>query len=88
MAGAPPARSRAARMAQRVAEEAESWMTPPPGPSDRNRSGRPQRSTSQSRTWISSSVQAGPVDQSIPWVPRPAESSSPSTAGGDELHGK
>ena len=32
--------------------------------------------------------QAGLVDQSIPFAPRPADRSSPSTAGGEELAGK
>ena len=71
-----------------MAEEALSSITPPPAPSDRNRSGRPSSSTIQSRTWVSSSVQAGLVAQSIPCTPSPAESSSPRTDGPELLAGK
>ena len=63
-------------------------MTPPPGPSERNRSGSPQASTSQSMTRVSSSVQAGLVDHIIPWTPRPADTNSPRMDGGDESAGK
>ena len=63
-------------------------MTPPPAPSDRNRSGRPSSSTIQSRTWVSSSVHAGLVAQSIPCTPSPAESSSPRIDGPELLAGK
>ena len=59
------------------ADEAESWIAPPPRSSKRNRSGRPSASTSQSRTRVSNSVQAGLVDQSIPRTPKPEASRSP-----------
>ena len=71
-----------------MAEEALSSMTPPPSAADRNRSGRPRSSTIQSRTWVSSSVQAGLVAQSIPCTPSPAESSSPRIDGPELLAGK
>ena len=77
----PVTRSRAARMAHNVASDAVPWMTPPPAPLDRNRSGSPSSPTIQSTTRVSSSVQAGLVAQSIPLTPRPAESSSPRIAG-------
>jgi hypothetical protein len=86
---APPvARSRAASSATSDELEALSSITPPPGPVDRNAAGRPSSSTSQSMTWVSSSVAAGPVAHSMPCTPRPAESSSPRTAGPEELAGK
>ena len=44
--------------------------------------------TSQSRTSVSSSVIAGPVCQSIPCTPSPAESSSPRIDGSLMLAGK
>ena len=47
--------------------------------------GDPSSSASQSSTSVSTSVQAGPVDQSIPWTPRPAATRSPITAGPDVL---
>lgn len=84
----PVARSRAASRAHSTALDAVSWITPPPSPVDRNASGRPSIGTSQSITCVSSSVQAGLVDQSMPWTPRPAASSSPSTEGPDALAGK
>ena len=62
-----------------------SWITPPPGPDERKRSGRPSRSASQSSTSVSTSVQAGPVDHSIPWTPRPAATRSAITAGPEVL---
>ena len=80
--------SRAARMAQRAALEALSWMTPPPGPVERNFPGRPQSPAIQSMTRVSSSVQAGEVAQDMPWTPSPAESISPSTEGPEMLLGK
>jgi len=82
------ARSRAASSAHRVADEALSWITPPPGPLERNRSGRPRSSTSQSRMTVSISVQAGLVAHSIPFTPRPAATSSPRIAGGEAFAGK
>lgn len=75
-------------MATRVAEEAESWMTPPPGPVERNVAGRSIRSASQSSTTVSSSVAAGLVAQSMPWVPRPELTRSASTLGPLVLAGK
>ena len=68
--------------------DALSWMTPPPAVLDRNRSGSPSRSTSQSSTWVSSSVQAGLVAQSMPCTPRPEESRSPRIDGPEALAGK
>jgi hypothetical protein len=44
--------------------------------------------TSQSRTWVSSSVHAGLVAQSIPWTPRPAARSSPRIDGPELFDGK
>ena len=85
---AAPTRARAASRAHSVASDALCWMTPPPGPSDLNRSGRPNNSTSQSSTWVSSSVQAGLVAHSMPCTPRPAESSSPRIDGPEALAGK
>ena len=79
------ARSRAASSAHKVALDAVSWITPPPSPPERKASGRPSISTSQSSTWVSSSVQAGLVAHSIPWTPRPAESSSPRIEGPELL---
>ena len=69
-------------------DEAESWITPPPAPVDRNRSGRPSSPTTQSRTWVSTSVHAGPVCHSMPWVPSPPDTMSASTAGPEVLAGK
>ena len=71
-----------------MALEAESWITPPPGPVERNFPGRPIIPTSQSIRWVSNSVQAGLVSHIMPWTPRPADSSSPRTAGPEELPGK
>ena len=71
-----------------MADEAESWITPPPAPVDRNPSGRPSRSTTQSRTCVSTSVHAGPVCHSIPWVPRPLDTMSARMPGPDVLAGK
>jgi hypothetical protein len=71
-----------------VALEAESWSTPPPADPDRNRSGRSSSSTSQSSMSVSSSVQAGLVDHSIPCTPSPADSSSPRMEGPERLAGK
>src|SRR5918995_641467 len=87
---APPAidRSRAATRAQSVADEAESWITPPPAPVDRKRSGSPRASTIQSTTRVSTSVHAGPVCHSIPCTPRPLDTRSPRIAGPDVLAGK
>ena len=82
------ARSRAASKAHRDALEAVSWITPPPLPLERNFRGRSSISTSQSSTWVSSSVQAGLVAQSIPCTPRPEESKSPRMAGPEALAGK
>src|SRR5437660_7877512 len=44
--------------------------------------------TSQSITCVSSSVQAGLVDHSIPCTPRPEERRSPRMPGPDALQGK
>jgi hypothetical protein len=63
-------------------------MTPPPAPAERKRAGRPSISTSQSSTWVSSSVQAGLVDQDMPWTARPAARISPTMEGADEFAGK
>ncbi len=60
----------------------------PPVLDDKNFSGSPSMHTSQSRTWVSSSVQAGLVDHSMPCTPRPEESRSPRIPGPDALHGK
>ena len=81
-------RSRAASNAQSAALEAVSWITPPPVPPDLNRDGSPSMSTSQSSTWVSSSVQAGLVAHNMPCTPRPAESSSPRMEGPLALAGK
>lgn len=78
----PVARSRAVRMAQRMALEAESWM-PPVKPS-----GRPVIWRSQSSTRVSISVAAGEVCQSMHWAPRVAVSISASSDGGLEFAGK
>src|SRR5580692_3056171 len=82
------ARSRAANNAHSEALEAVSWITPPPVAAVRNFRGRSSISTSQSRTWVSNSVQAGLVAQSIPCTPNPDESRSPRIAGPDALAGK
>jgi hypothetical protein len=82
------ARSRAATIAHSVALDALSWITPPPAPVERKRSGNPSKSTIQSRTWVSSSVQAGLVAHNMPWTPSAAETRSPRTAGSDALAGK
>ena len=58
---------------------------PPPVEVDLNFVGRSRMSTSQSRTCISSSVQAGLVCQSIPCTFSPAASISPRIAGGEPL---
>ena len=50
--------------------------------------GRPSMPTSQSITCVSSSVQAGLVDHSIPCTPRPEERRSPRIPGPDALQGK
>ena len=71
-----------------MALEAESWITPPPGPSERNRRGRPSISMSQSRTRVSSSVQAGLVAHSMPCTPSPPASNSPRIDGPEVLAGK
>src|ERR1700756_3566725 len=63
-------------------------MTPPPELDDRNFCGSPSIDTSQSITWVSSSVHAGLVDHSIPCTPRPEESRSPKIPGPEALHGK
>ena len=72
----------------KVAVDAVSWMTPPPGPSDRNCSGRPSACASQSTTTCSTSVTAGLVAQIIPCAPIPLERRSPRIAAGEELAGK
>ena len=71
-----------------MADDALSWITPPPVDVDLNDGGRPSRSTSQSRTWVSNSVQAGLVAQSIPCTPKPAESNSPRIDGPELFEGK
>src|SRR6185436_16735145 len=63
------ARSRAANIAHNTALDALSWITPPPVPPDLNAAGRDSISATQSSTWVSSSVHAGLVAQSIPWTP-------------------
>src|SRR5215469_483199 len=63
-------------------------MTPPPLSEDRNFSGNPSMPTSQSMTWVSSSVQAGLVDHNIPCTPSPDETRSPRIPGPDALQGK
>src|ERR1700689_1785703 len=63
-------------------------MTPPPVLDDRNVSGSPSIGTSQSSTCVSSSVQAGLVDQSMPCTPSPEERRSPRIPGPEELLGK
>ena len=88
LAAKPVARSRAASSAQSAALDAVSWITPPPAELEWNCAGRPSIPTSQSSTWVSSSVQAGLVAQSIPCTPRPAESSSPRIDGPELLDGK
>ena len=67
---------------------AVSWITPPPSPSLRKKVGRSSISTSQSSTWVSSSVHAGLVAHNMPWMPRPAESISPRIDGPEALQGK
>src|SRR6266496_3751457 len=63
-------------------------MTPPPALDERNFSGRPSMEASQSITCVSSSVQAGLVDHSMPCTPSPEERRSPRIPGPDALHGK
>src|SRR5215831_8748605 len=63
-------------------------MTPPPALDDRNVPGNPSIPTSQSMTWVSSSVHAGLVDHSIPCTPSPEESRSPKIPGPEALQGK
>src|SRR5579864_5866623 len=63
-------------------------MTPPPVLVDKNFVDKPSMETSQSMTWVSSSVQAGLVDQSIPCTPNPDESRSPRIPGPEALQGK
>ena len=75
-------RSRAVRSAQRIALDAESWITPV------NPGGRPVIWRSQSSTRVSISVAAGEVCQSMHWAPRVAVSISASTDEGLELAGK
>src|SRR5579863_578289 len=82
------ARSRAVSNAQREALEAVSWITPPPVRLERKARGKSSISTSQSRTWVSSSVHAGLVAQSIPCTPSPEDSKSPRIAGPEALAGK
>ena len=82
-------RQRAARIDASVASLADPWMTPPPcSLVDRNRSGRPSRSTIQSIINVSTSVHAGLVTQLMPCTPRPAEASSPRIDAYEELPGK
>ena len=75
-------------MAVWVAVEAPAWSTPPPAPVVFHDWGTSSRSTSQSSTWDSSSVDAGEVAHSIPCTPIPAAANSPSTAGGEVWAGK
>src|SRR5215207_4878079 len=83
------ASSRATTCARCVASEALDWITPPPGPTAVfHRSGSPSRSTSQSSTWLSTSVRAGLVDHSIPCAPSAAATSSASTEGAETFAGK
>ena len=69
-------------MAQSVALEAESWMTP------EKLSGSPIICLSQSRTRVSISVAAGEVCHSMHWAPIVAVSISARMEGGLELAGK
>jgi hypothetical protein len=80
--------SRAAIIAVNTAVLAVSWMTPPPGPVERNCSGRLSIPTSQSRTCVSNSVAAGLVCHNMPCTPNPADSSSPRMDGKEALAGK
>jgi len=82
------ARSRAATIAVNVASLAVPRMTPPPAPPGLMGAGRASRRAIHPTITVSTSVQAGLVDQSMPCCPRPAESSSPSTAGALTLQGK
>ena len=68
--------------------DALSWIAPPPAALERYPSGSPSRSTSQSSTWVSSSVHAGLVAQSMPCTPNPEESRSPRIEGPEALAGK
>src|SRR6185312_3225478 len=66
-------------------------MTPPPVLEERNFSGSPIIPTSQSKTWVSSSVHAGLVAQSMPCTPSPADNNSPRMDGpetADEKYAK
>src|SRR5580700_948839 len=63
-------------------------MTPPPVFDERNFFGKPSMGTSQSSTCVSSSVQAGLVDQSMPCTPSPEEIRSPRIPGPEPLLGK
>src|SRR5580704_7843141 len=63
-------------------------MTPPPVFDERNFFGKPSMGTSQSSTCVSSSVQAGLVDQSMPCTPSPEEVRSPRIPGPEPLLGK
>src|SRR5262249_60696900 len=63
-------------------------MTPPPVLVDRNFSGSPSMATSQSRTCVSSSVQAGLVDQSMPCTARPEGRKSPRSSRPEGLVGE
>ena len=80
--------SRAASSAQRVADDALSWMTPPPSDFEVNRPGRSSNCAIQSSMTVSISVQAGLMAHTIPLTPRPAATSSPRMAGGELFAGK
>ncbi len=78
----PSAFSRATKRAARVADEAESWITP------EKASGRPIICLSQSIMRVSSSVAAGEVCHNMHWAASVAVSHSATTEGGLELAGK
>jgi len=63
-------------------------MTPPPVLVERYSGRSPKSWAIQSMTWVSTSVAAGEVAQSIPCTASAEESRSPSTAGPDEFAGK
>ena len=88
---APPAlelRCSAASRATSAAEDAESAMVPPPPAAKVNPGSRPSASARPSSRVCSTSVPAGEVDQSIPWLPSPPESRSPSSEARAALAGK
>ena len=84
----PVARQRADRIATSVASLAEPWITPPPSPLDRNRSGSASSSCIQSSISVSTSVHAGDVIQLMPWIPSPDAANSPRIEAYEMLAGK